>query len=212
MTTQWNITSSTSCETDLRISTHDRQIIQFANVLRRITPQLRLKPESLNLSLPLSLTMAVDKDAGTPRVFLARHGQTEWTINGRWTGSTADIPLTQFGESQISSSAQQVVGPGKLIDPEDLALVFVSPMQRARKTYELMFEPATRESFRAKVDLTKDLVEWGYGDYEGLSTAEIKQLREQRGLNAKDFDVFKHGCEGGEYVVCCNANHRSSFG
>ncbi|KAK3170996.1 hypothetical protein OEA41_003080 [Lepraria neglecta] len=142
--------------------------------------------------------MAADKDAGTPRVFLVRHGQTEWTINGRWTGSTADIPLTQFGESQISSSAQQLVGPGKLIDPEDLALVFVSPMQRARKTFELMFEPATRESLRAKVDFTKDLVEWGYGDYEGLSTAEIKQLREQRGLNAKDFDVFKHGCEGGE--------------
>ena len=155
--------------------------------------------------------MAADKDAGTPRVFLARHGQTEWTINGRWTGSTADIPLTQFGESQISSSAQQLVGPGKLIDPEDLALIFVSPMQRARKTFELMFEPATRESLRAKVDFTKDLVEWGYGDYEGLSTAEIKQLREQRGLNAKDFDVFKHGCEGGEYAVCCNANHRSSF-
>ena len=151
--------------------------------------------------------MALDKDAGTPRIFLARHGQTEWTIDGRWTGSTADIPLTQFGETQISSSAGQLVGPGKLIDPEDLAAIFVSPMQRARKTYEMMFNPATREKLLDKVDFTADLVEWAYGDYEGLRTAEIKQLRGQRDLNAKDFDVFKHGCEGGEYVDCWKEHH-----
>jgi broad specificity phosphatase PhoE len=50
-------------------------------------------------------------------------------------------------------------------------------------------------------------VEWAYGDYEGLRTAEIKQLRGQRDLNAKDFDVFKHGCEGGEYVDCWKEHH-----
>ena len=64
-----------------------------------------------------------------------------------------------------------------------------------------MFDAATREILlHRKVDFTEDLLEWGYGDYEGLKTGEIRELRAQRGLNAEDFDVFKDGCEAGEYV------------
>lgn len=77
-----------------------------------------------------------------------------------------------------------------LIDPAKLAKVFVSPLQRARRTYELMFEPGTRQDLLEggkKVNFTPDLVEWKYGDYEGLKTKEISELREQRGLNSSDW-------------------------
>jgi len=162
--------------------------------------------------------MAADKDAGTPRVFLARHGllssasiliayelipratgQTKWSITGRWTGN-ADLPLTAAGEAQVLSSARQLVGPRKLIDPKSLALIFVSPMKRATGTYELMFELATREAQHeeGKVRVTSQLLEWNYGEYEGLKTSEIRQLREKRGLDGKGWDHFKDGCEGGE--------------
>ena len=86
-----------------------------------------------------------------------------------------------------------------LIDPSKLALTFVSPMQRARKTYDLMFEPATRQTLlEGKVRFTKDLVEWDCGDYEGMLTKEIRELREQRGLDGKTWDHFRDGCQGGE--------------
>lgn len=75
-------------------------------------------------------------------------------------------------------------------------------MKRATKTYELMFELGTRESQRdeGKVRLTPQLLEWNYGDYEGLKTSEIRQLREKRMLDGKGWDHFKDGCEGGEWV------------
>ncbi|KAL9132861.1 MAG: hypothetical protein Q9175_005963 [Cornicularia normoerica] len=100
--------------------------------------------------------MATDKDAGTPRIFLARHGM--------------------------------------LIDPAKLALILISPMQRARKTYELMFAPTTRQIvLESKAIITPELTEWKYGDYEGLTTKEIRKLRESRGLNGKDWDHFRDG-------------------
>lgn len=116
-------------------------------------------------------------------------GQTEWSITGRWTGRT-DLPLTPDGENQVLSSARQLVGPGRLIDPEDLALVFVSPMKRAAKTYELMFEPATRQKQdeEGKMRVEPQLLEWDYGDYDGLKTSEIRNLREDRGLDGKGWD------------------------
>ena len=86
-----------------------------------------------------------------------------------------------------------------LIDPAKLSRVLVSPLQRARKTYELMFAPATRQNLlESKVIITADLMEWNYGDYEGLTTKEIRALREKRGLNGKDWNHFRDGCEGGE--------------
>jgi len=88
-----------------------------------------------------------------------------------------------------------------LIDPGKLVRVIVSPMQRARKTYELMFEPEVRQTLlEGKVEFSTDLVEWQYGDYERMKTEEIRQLRERRGLDGASWDHFKDGAEGGEYV------------
>ncbi len=86
-----------------------------------------------------------------------------------------------------------------VIDPAKLSLVLISPMQRARQTYELMFTPTTQKTLlTSKAVVTPELTEWNYGDYEGLTTKEIRELREKRGLNFKDWDHFRDGCEGGE--------------
>lgn len=142
-----------------------------------------------------------DKDSATPRLFLLRHGQTTWSQSGRYTGAT-DIPLLPTGESQIRSTASHIFGPNKLIDPSNLARVYVSPRQRARKTLELLFESVKgsgSEVGESEVDVrvTEDIAEWGYGDYEGLLTGEIRALRKERGHDTdRPWDIWRDGCEG----------------
>lgn len=140
-----------------------------------------------------------DKDTCTPRVFIYRHGETEWTRSGRYTGIT-DLPLTENGSKQVLASGQLVVGTGKLIDPARLARVFVSPRVRALRTFELAFseyENALTEG--GKVIVTSELAEWDYGLYEGLLTKEIQALRQDNGLDQdKAWNIWRDGCEGGE--------------
>jgi sedoheptulose-bisphosphatase len=125
-------------------------------------------------------------------------GETEWTISGRYTGRS-DIPLTQNGEHQVSSSARVIVGPGKIIDPSRLAHLFISPRTRAYRTYEILFDEATRKELEGKAEITEDIREWEYGAYEGLLTAQIRAARKQRGLDTdKPWNIWVDGCEGGE--------------
>ncbi|GME22608.1 Phosphoglycerate mutase [Neofusicoccum parvum] len=141
-----------------------------------------------------------DKDAGTPRVYLARHGETEWTINGRYTGAT-DLPLTPRGEHQVLGSGRALVGARKLIDPARLARVYVSPRTRAQRTFELLFPAHSQADLRAagRVATTEALAEWDYGAYEGLLTGEIRARRAARGLDAdRPWDIWRDGCEEGE--------------
>lgn len=95
-------------------------------------------------------------DATTPKVFLIRHGQTEWSQNGRYTGTT-DIPLTSTGEDQVKATAQLVYGEGRLIDPAKILSVYLSPRTRAIKTYELL--SGQTEGY----EVTEKLAEWDYG-------------------------------------------------
>lgn len=97
-----------------------------------------------------------DKDASTPRVFLIRHGQTEWSMSGQYTSQT-DIPLTAHGEEQVTSTAKFMYGPGKLIDPAKVAKAWVSPRKRAVKTYELL------SGANKDYEVTENLAEWHYG-------------------------------------------------
>ena len=111
-----------------------------------------------------------------PVVYVARHGETAWSISGQHTGLT-DLPLTQNGER----NARRLGGRLKGLT---FAKVFTSPLQRARQTCDLAgFGPA------AEID--PDLVEWDYGRYEGLRTAEILAQR-------PDWQLFQDGCPGGE--------------
>lgn len=113
---------------------------------------------------------------GLPVIHLARHGETAWSLSGQHTGLT-DIPLTERGEREARRMGEWLKGL-------NIARVFTSPLQRAAQTCELAGFGAT-----ARVD--PDLVEWNYGRYEGLRTAEI--LAERPG-----WQLFQEGCPGGE--------------
>jgi probable phosphoglycerate mutase len=123
----------------------------------------------------------------TPRLFIIRHGETEWSLNGRHTG-TSDIPLTTRGEHQVKSKAQILVGEGRIIDPKNLCTVFVSPRQRAHKTFHLLFGHLSEVPRHI---ITEDVREWDYGQYEGLFTSEIKKID-------PSWFIFRDGCPGGE--------------
>lgn len=111
-----------------------------------------------------------------PVVYLARHGETAWSLSGQHTGLT-DLPLTPRGECNARKLGARLKGM-------EFARLFTSPLQRAKRTCEIAgFGP------RAKVD--RDLVEWNYGDYEGLSTADIHAAR-------PDWEMFRDGFPGGE--------------
>ena len=109
-----------------------------------------------------------------PEIWLGRHGETEWTIRRRHTGTT-DIPLTDRGREQAKRLAEHFAGV-------EFELVLSSPMSRALETARLA-------GLEAAVD--ERLVEWDYGEYEGMTTAEIKQSR-------PDWDLWRDGCPGGE--------------
>ncbi|KAG9234392.1 histidine phosphatase superfamily [Amylocarpus encephaloides] len=139
-----------------------------------------------------------DKDAGTPRVFLVRHGETEWSISGRYTGRS-DIPLTANGEAQVSTSAKVIVGVGKIIDPSRVAHLFISPRSRAQRTFDILFDGDSQKQLEEKRETTEDIREWEYGAYEGLLTAQIRSARKEKGLDeAKPWNIWTDGCENGE--------------
>ena len=109
-------------------------------------------------------------------VFLIRHGETEWSLNGRHTG-VSDIPLTENGR-QVARLWRPYAAA------RTFALVLSSPLQRARQTCELA-------GLAAQAQIEDDLKEWNYGDYEGLTPAQIQQ-REPGWL------IFTDGCPNGE--------------
>lgn len=120
--------------------------------------------------------MEVESAAVVEQLYLIRHGETAWSLSGQHTGST-DVPLTARGEAQ----AQRL---GESLRALEFGAVLVSPMQRARRTCELA-------GFSAHAQIDATLREWNYGDYEGLTSAEIRQRR-------AGWDVFRDGCPGGE--------------
>lgn len=125
-------------------------------------------------------------------------GETEWSKNGRYTGIT-ELPLTPHGEEQVAATGKIVVGSGKLIDPSKIGHIFSSPRQRAQQTFGLAFgqQLASQLKEEGKFTTTEKLAEWGYGDYEGLKTAEISELRKSRGLDReRPWDIWRDGCEG----------------
>jgi len=112
----------------------------------------------------------------TPVIYIARHGETAWTLTGQHTGLT-DLPLTAQGERNGRRLGKRLKG---LI----FAKVFASPRQRARRTCALA-------GFESAAEVDSDLVEWNYGEYQGRTTAEIRAER-------PDWQLFRDGCPGGE--------------
>ncbi len=115
-------------------------------------------------------------DESLPVIYLARHGETAWTITGQHTGRT-DLPLTPAGEQSARYLAERLASLS-------FARVFTSPLQRARRT-------CTLAGFESVADVDPNLVEWDYGQYEGLRGVEIR--KENPGWH-----LFRDGCPGGE--------------
>ena len=110
------------------------------------------------------------------QLWLLRHGATEWALNGRHTGST-DLPLLPDGEAE-ARALKPILGQ------QQFAAVFSSPLQRARRTCELA-------GLGHEMQICNDIVEWNYGDYEGITTTTIRQT-------VPNWTVWSHGCPGGE--------------
>lgn len=113
---------------------------------------------------------------GGDDVLLVRHAETEWSREGRHTGRT-DIPLTDRGRASAVALGERLRGLR-------FAAVLVSPSTRARETCELC-------GLGAQAQVREDLLEWDYGDYEGLTSPQIKAER-------PDWELWRDGCPGGE--------------
>jgi probable phosphoglycerate mutase len=113
------------------------------------------------------------------RVFLLRHGQTEWSVSGKHTGRT-DIPLTERGRGLAKAAGELI---RRVRGDQPPALVLTSPRVRARDTAELAGLVPDR--------IDERLTEWDYGDYEGRTTPEIRET-------VPGWTVWTHPCPGGE--------------
>jgi broad specificity phosphatase PhoE len=111
-----------------------------------------------------------------PIIYLARHGETAWSLSGQHTGTT-DIPLTERGERNARRLGERLHGLA-------IAKIFTSPLVRAARTCELA-------GFGATAEADPDLREWNYGAYEGRRTVDILKER-------PDWQLFRDGCPGGE--------------
>lgn len=139
-----------------------------------------------------------DLDATTPRIFLVRHGETEWTKNGRYTGTT-DLELTHTGIAQVKGTASYLVGSGKLIDPARIARIWVSPRKRALQTLGLLFNNSSTEPGTYNAVITEDIAEWNYGDYEGLLVGEsAQQVTERLDRLISEIREIQEPCMNGE--------------
>ena len=114
----------------------------------------------------------IDQRNVLPRIYLVRHGETEWSLSGQYTGRT-DVPLTVHGEN----AAREL---GQRLRDIPLAHVLTSPLLRARQTCALA-------GLTPVAEIEPDLAEWDYGDYEGQRSADIRNLR-------PDWNLFRDGC------------------
>ncbi|CDR41346.1 CYFA0S07e01002g1_1 [Cyberlindnera fabianii] len=136
--------------------------------------------------------------APTPRCVFVRHGQTEWSKSGQYT-SVTDLDLTPFGVEQMRRTGKAIFS-SEFVTPSHLKYIFVSPRKRAIQTVNLVLESLDEETrSRIRIIVDNDLREWEYGDYEGLVTSQIQELRASRGLDKeRPWLIWRDGCENGE--------------
>jgi broad specificity phosphatase PhoE len=110
------------------------------------------------------------------QVYLIRHGETEWSLSGQHTGIT-DIPLTENGRN-VAKQLEPILAK------ETFTLILTSPLERSRETCKLA-------GLGTRAEIDRNLMEWNYGEYEGLTPKEIH-------AKAPGWMLFRDGCPGGE--------------
>jgi probable phosphoglycerate mutase len=120
--------------------------------------------------------MAKYESTNFPRLFLIRHGDTDWTESHQHTGRT-DLPLNTTGEAHSRILGGRLKG-------KSFVKIFVSPLQRVRRTCELA-------GFAGHAEVVPDLLEWDYGDYEGQTTADVHRHRPR-------WNLYRDGAPNGE--------------
>jgi len=120
-----------------------------------------------------------------PRLYIVRHGETEWSLSGQHTSYT-DLPLTEHGMEQVTKTGKTLIGIDKLIDPTRIGKIYVSPRLRAQQTLHLLSLPPT-----IPVETHPSLQEFNYGDYEGLTSSQIKSIS-----GNPHWEVYIHGGSG----------------
>lgn len=147
---------------------------------RRASSDLVTEPTTRQAPRPVRAMKGSDQPITVgsmlPVLYVARHGETAWSLSGQHTGLT-DLPLTERGEADAARLAGRLLGI-------EVSMVLVSPLQRARRTCELA-------GFGGVATPDPDLTEWNYGDYEGRTTRQILAER-------PDWQLFRDGCPGGE--------------
>ncbi len=118
-----------------------------------------------------------------PEICLVRHGETVWSLSGQHTG-LSDLPLTERGERDARGLVRRLQGRA-------FAAVFTSPLKRAARTCELA-------GFGAVAQVDRDLVEWDYGSYEGMTSSAIRAQR-------PGWSLFHDGCPDGETLESIGA-------
>jgi broad specificity phosphatase PhoE len=141
-----------------------------------ISPDARPPRRRLDVTDTADAAHMDDDLLGDTEVWLIRHGETEWSLQHKHTGSRTDLPLTERGEEKAAALREQLASVR-------FDLVLASPLQRARRTAELAGFP--------DAELTADLVEWDYGRYEGRTTADIHDER-------PEWYLWTDGCPDGE--------------
>ncbi|KAK6538833.1 hypothetical protein TWF694_010398 [Orbilia ellipsospora] len=117
-----------------------------------------------------------------PRLYIVRHGETEWSLSGQHT-SVTDLPLTEHGKSRITKTGVELIGVNKLIDPTRIGKIYVSPRLRAQQTLSLLSLPE-----HIPIETVEDLAEFNYGTYEGLTSKKIKEIS-----NNPNWEIYVHG-------------------
>ncbi|CEO60936.1 hypothetical protein PMG11_05387 [Penicillium brasilianum] len=151
------------------------------------------------------------------RIFLIRHGETDWITGGKFASRT-DVPLSTMGERDVRLVRERLVAENEMINPAGVAKIYCSPRINARRTAEILrlgtrnhlhfLDRETGQTFEtesqiegdtadANIHVTKWLEEWDFGDYEGLTLQSIKDARMKK-FGSPTWDIWREGCPGGE--------------
>jgi broad specificity phosphatase PhoE len=128
--------------------------------------------------------------ASSPEIALVRHGATEWSVSGQHTSRT-DLPLIEAGRRRAVQIGAELAG-------RSFSVVLCSPLLRARETCQLA-------GFGDHAEISDDLKEWDYGEYEGLTTPQIRHER-------PDWNLWRDGCPGGEQPAEVSARADRAIG